>query len=277
MSGRVTILCDNSVGPISGTLGEHGFAALVETAGGEHLLFDTGQGYTLLHNARRMGKDLTRVRRVVISHGHFDHTGGLLPLLQECGAKEIFAHEGIFARRHRVKDTGECYSIGIPFDRSTLEGAGATFNLSDSFREVLPGVSLTGEVPRVTPFETGDQGLYCDCSGQETDTTPDDQSLVIETEKGLVVLLGCCHAGLVNTVEHIAYLTGRRDIHAVIGGSHLGFCAREQFDRTVSALRSMGIRKLALSHCTGFAASARLSREMPREFQAAMVGYTLEI
>lgn len=277
MKVRITILCDNSVGPITGTLGEHGFAALVETGGGEPLLFDTGQGYTLLHNARRMGKDLALVRKVVISHGHFDHTGGLLPLLSQFGAKEVYAHGGIFARRHRVKDTGECYPIGIPHERPLLESAGATFSLSGSFREILPGISLTGEVPRVTPFETGDQGVYCDCSGQETDSTPDDQSLVIETERGLVILLGCCHAGLVNTVEHVAYLTGRRDIHAVVGGSHLGFCGREQFDRTVEALRHMGIRKLALCHCTGFAASARLSRELPREFHGAMVGYTLEI
>jgi len=277
MSARITILCDNAVGPITATLGEHGFAALVELGSGEPVLFDTGQGYTLLHNARRMGKDLSRVKKVMVSHGHFDHSGGLLSLLQECGAKEIYAHPGIFAQRHRVKDTGECYPIGIPVDRVALEGVGAIFNLESSFREILPGLSLTGEVPRVTPFEIGDQGLYCDCSGQELDSTPDDQSLVIETGKGLVILLGCCHAGLVNTIEHIAYHTGRRDIHAVIGGSHLGFCGREQFDCTVKALRSMGIRKLALSHCTGFAASARLSREMPREFQAAMVGYTLEV
>ncbi len=277
MSVRVTILCDNSVGPISGTLGEHGFAALVEPEGGEPVLFDTGQGFTLLHNARRMGKDLTRVGKVVLSHGHFDHTGGLLPLLTECGGKAVYAHEGIFAPRHRVKDTGECYPIGIPHERAVLEAAGALFDLSGSYREIAPGIALTGEVPRVTPFESGDRGLYCDCSGQEHDTTPDDQSLVIETEKGLVILLGCCHAGLINTLEHVAYVTGRRDIYAVIGGSHLGFCSREQFDRTVEVLRGMVMRKLALSHCTGFAASARLSREMPKEFQAAMVGYTLEI
>lgn len=277
MSVRITILCDNSVGPMSGTLGEHGFSALVEPEGGGPLLFDTGQGYTLLHNARRMGKDLAKVRKVVISHGHFDHSGGLLPLLVEFGGKEIYAHEGIFAQRHRVKETGECYPIGIPFGRDLLEGSGATFNLGSAFREIMPGVAITGEVPRVTLFETGDSGLYRDCSGQEPDTTPDDQSLVLETARGLVIILGCCHAGLINTLEHIARQTGRRDIHAVIGGSHLGFCGREQFDRTVEALRHMGIRKLALSHCTGFAASARLSREMPREFHMAMVGYTLEI
>lgn len=277
MSLRITVLCDNSVGPISGTLGEHGFASLVEADGMAPLLFDTGQGLTLLHNARRMGKDLSRVEKVVLSHGHFDHTGGLMPLLEGCGPKEVYAHRGIFAPRHRVKDTGESYPISIPHDRAALERAGATFKLSSSFREILPGISLSGEVPRVTPFEKGDQGLFCDCRGEEIDGTPDDQSLVIETERGLVILLGCCHAGLINTLEHTVCQTGRRDIHAVVGGSHLGFCGREQLDRTVQTLRHMGIRKLALSHCTGFAVSARLSREMAKEFQLAMVGYTLEI
>lgn len=277
MSFRITILCENSVGPLSGTLGEHGFSALIEPADGEPVLFDTGQGFTLLHNARRMNKDLSRVERVVISHGHFDHTGGLMPLLKEYGAKQVYAHSSLFTPRFRVKDTGECYPIGIPASREELESAGATFNLSNEFRAIAPGMYLTGEVPRVTGFEAGDQGLYRDCTGQELDATPDDQSLILETDKGIVLILGCCHAGLVNTLEHVAYVTGRRDIHAVIGGTHLGFCGQEQVDTTIAALKNLGIQKLAASHCTGFAASARMSRELPKEFQVAMVGYSLEV
>jgi 7,8-dihydropterin-6-yl-methyl-4-(beta-D-ribofuranosyl)aminobenzene 5'-phosphate synthase len=274
---RITILCENSVGPLSGTLGEHGFSALVEPSNGDPLLFDTGQGLTLLHNARRMNKDLSRVRNVVLSHGHYDHAGGLKPLLEECGAKQVYAHPAVFKSRYRVKDTGECYPISMLFGQTELEALGATFDLSKEFRTIAPGIHLTGEVPRVTDFETGDQGLYCDCTGRDLDSTPDDQSLVVETGKGLVLVLGCCHAGLVNTLEHVAYLTGRRDIYAVIGGTHLGFCGQEQIAQTVAALRKLGIKKLAASHCTGFAASARLSRELPKEFQMAMVGYTLEV
>lgn len=277
MNYRITILCENSVGSLSGTLGEHGFSALIEPTAGDPLLFDTGQGLTLLHNARRMNKDLSRVRQVVISHGHYDHAGGLKPLLDECGAKQVYCHPSIFRSRYRVKDTGECYPIGIPYSREELESAGASFDFSKEFRAVAPGMYLTGEVPRVTGYETGDQGLYSDCTGQELDTTPDDQSLLLETEKGLVLILGCCHAGLVNTVEHVAYMTGRRDIFAVIGGTHLGFCSQQQLANTVDALRAMGIKKLAASHCTGFAASARLSRELPKEFQIAIVGYTVEV
>lgn len=277
MSVRITILCDNSVGPISGTLGEHGFAALIEQSDGEPLLFDTGQGLTLLHNAARMNKALAAVNKVVLSHGHYDHSGGLLPLLQATGGKEVFAHDAIFSPRHRIKDNGESYAIGIPFAKSVYEEAGAQFNLSRSFREITPNIMLTGEVPRVTAFEKGDQGLYCDCVGQVPDTTLDDQSLIIDTKKGLVLLLGCCHAGLVNTLEHIANLLGRRTLYALIGGTHLGFCGQEQLDKSIAVLKKTGIRKLAVSHCTGFAAATRLARELPEVFQVAMVGYTLEV
>lgn len=277
MNYRITVLCENSVGPHPGTLGEHGFAALIEPSAGEPLLFDTGQGLTLLHNAARMNKDLGKVRKVVISHGHYDHTGGLLPLLDACGPKQVCGHSGIFSSRYRVRDTGESYPISIPASREDLEVAGATFDLSNEFRSLDPGIYLTGEVPRVTYFETGDQGLYSDSAGQEIDTTPDDQSLVLETDKGLLVILGCCHAGLINTLEHIAHVTCRRDVYAVIGGTHLGFCGQDQLEMTIAAITRWGIHKIAAGHCTGFAASARLSREMPKKFQSAMVGYTLEV
>jgi 7,8-dihydropterin-6-yl-methyl-4-(beta-D-ribofuranosyl)aminobenzene 5'-phosphate synthase len=277
MKFRITILCENSVGPISGTLGEHGFAALIEPDGTEPVLFDTGQGFTLFHNARRMNKDLSHVAAVVISHGHYDHAGGLMPLLQEFGPKKVYGHPAIFRGRHRVKDTGECWPIGIPHERSELELAGADFDLSGDFREIAPRIFLTGEVPRTTVFETGDQGLYCNCTGQEVDKTPDDQSMILESDKGLVIITGCCHAGLVNTLEHVAYSLGRRDIYAVVGGTHLGFCGQEQLERTIAALKGWGVQKVAASHCTGFAASARLSRDMPKEFQVALVGYTLEL
>jgi 7,8-dihydropterin-6-yl-methyl-4-(beta-D-ribofuranosyl)aminobenzene 5'-phosphate synthase len=138
-------------------------------------------------------------------------------------------------------------------------------------------MQLTGEVPRRSNFERGDAGIYCDEAGCAPDLVPDDQSLVLESQKGLVIILGCCHAGLINTLEHVASLTGRRDVYAVIGGTHLGFCGREQLEKTVATLSEWGVKKLAVSHCTGFAASTLLARELPKEFHLAQVGYTLEI
>ncbi|AJE04366.1 MBL fold metallo-hydrolase [Geobacter pickeringii] len=276
MKCRITILCDNTVGPVSGTMGEHGFAALVEREDGA-LLFDTGQGLTLLHNAQRMHKDLHRVERVILSHGHYDHTGGLWPLLRSCGPKEVLAHPGVFAPRYVGRDTGERISVGIPWDEEFLRGQRARFNLSDQFREIVPGLFLTGEVPRTTPFETGDAGLSCDEAGCHADPLCDDQSLIIRTERGLVLLLGCCHAGLVNTIEWAREATGVAGIYAVIGGTHLGFCSPRQLDETVAALRRFDVRKILGSHCTGFQAAARLAQELPGRFHPAYVGYTLEL
>jgi 7,8-dihydropterin-6-yl-methyl-4-(beta-D-ribofuranosyl)aminobenzene 5'-phosphate synthase len=276
MKFRITVLCDNSVGPLSGTLGEHGFAALVEYEGGA-LLFDTGQGKTLLPNAQRMNRDLRGVAGVVLSHGHYDHSGGLWPLLQSCGGKEVYAHPGIFARRYAVRNRERSLSIGIPYTEDFLRGQGARFNFSEEFREIGPEMFLTGEVPRVTSFERGDSGLFCDEAGCSPDFIIDDQSLLLCTGRGLVLVLGCCHAGLVNTIELAREKTGQEKIHAVIGGSHLGFCSPAQLDETVKALRGHGIRKICGSHCTGFAASARLAQEFPGQFHPAHVGYTLEV
>jgi 7,8-dihydropterin-6-yl-methyl-4-(beta-D-ribofuranosyl)aminobenzene 5'-phosphate synthase len=275
MKYRITIICDNSVGAISGTLGEHGFAALLEWDGGT-LLFDTGQGGTLLHNARRMNRDLQKVAQVAISHGHCDHTGGLLPLLQQCGGKEIFAHPAVFSPRYRVKDTGESIPIGIPCGEQILRGAGGRFSLDTRFREIGTGLFLTGEVPRRTAFEQGDTGQFCDAAGCVPDIVPDDQSLAIVSKRGLVLVLGCCHAGVVNTIEHAREKTGVESVYAVIGGTHLGFSDPAQLDATVKALRGYRIEKLCAGHCTGFAPSARLLKEFSGQFQPAQVGFTIE-
>lgn len=276
MSTRITILCENSVGPISGTLGEHGFSALIEHDG-DTLLWDTGQGFTLLHNAQRMNKNLHQVGQVALSHGHYDHSGGLLPLLRTCGSKRVFAHPAVFAPRYRHKDTGESLSLGMPYPREYLEGHGARFDLSAEYREIQPGIALTGEVPRTTGFETGDSGLFTDLSASQRDRFDDDQSLVITTDKGLVVLLGCCHAGLINTLQHVTAQTGRNDIYAVIGGTHLGFCSADQLEQTIQALTAWQIKKLAVSHCTGFSAACQLQQAFPSAFQNAQVGYSISL
>ena len=273
---KITILCENSAGPLSGTLGEHGFSALVDTGHGS-LLFDTGQGETLLPNARRMNRNLHEVKTVALSHGHYDHAGGLWPLLRTCGEKEIHAHPEVFRPRYRVKDTGEPLSIGMPYQREFLEGLGARFTFGTAWREIMPDLFLTGEVPRRNGFERGDNGLFCDPGGCCHDTHPDDQSLVIRTDLGLILLLGCCHAGIINTVVHAQEKSGVENIYAIIGGMHLDFCPEEQIAETIKALRGFNIRKLVGSHCTGFAAAARLAREFRGAFQPGQVGFSLEL
>jgi 7,8-dihydropterin-6-yl-methyl-4-(beta-D-ribofuranosyl)aminobenzene 5'-phosphate synthase len=277
MNVRLTVLCENSVGRPNGTIGEHGFACLVETTSGT-LLFDTGTGAGILHNAQVLGRNLALVRTIVLSHGHCDHTGGLLDVLSRTGPVDVIAHPGIFAERYWAGEH-ERRAIGIPFVRERLESLGARFQLRRQYGEVVPGVYFSGEIPRVTPFETGDPHLIA--AGSDgvlvPDTFPDDAALVIETGRGLVLLVGCAHAGLVNTLQTVREQTGCTRLYAVLGGTHLAPVSDEQFSGTVRALRAFGVERIGVSHCTGLPRAAQLLAEFGGRFFFATVGSTLEL
>ncbi len=277
MKTRVTVLSENSVIKPMGLIGEHGFAALVER-GDQKVLFDTGQGYALIHNARILGVDLEAIDTVVLSHGHYDHTGGLAELLKAGGRKRIFAHPGIFVSRYWEGPDGSRDPIGIPFTRAYLEGLGADFVLSKTPQVVVEGIVTTGEVPMETGFEKGDTTLFlCDEHGGGRDPHLDDLSLVVEGESGLLVLLGCAHAGLVNILRFVQRQYPDKPIKAVVGGTHLGFSDEEQMQGTVDAMTGMGVEKVGASHCTGLAGSARLREALGDSFFFAGVGSVLEV
>ncbi|HEY7745669.1 MAG TPA: MBL fold metallo-hydrolase [Desulfuromonadales bacterium] len=276
MKVRLTVLCENSVSRPNGTIGEHGFACFVETTSGV-LLFDTGTGAGILHNAQVLGRNLAPVQTVILSHGHYDHTGGLPDVLSRTGPVDVIAHPGIVAERYWVGEH-EQRAIGIHFARPHLESLGARFDLRRQYSEIVPGVHFSGEIPRVTPFETGDPHLMAACSGggPVPDVFPDDASLIIETAKGLVLLLGCAHAGLVNILQLVREKTGFTHFHAVLGGTHLAPASDEQFAGTVRALRAFGVERIGVSHCTGLPRGAQLHTEFGGRFFFASVGTTLE-
>jgi 7,8-dihydropterin-6-yl-methyl-4-(beta-D-ribofuranosyl)aminobenzene 5'-phosphate synthase len=275
MSVRLTILCENTVGRANGAIGEHGFSCFVETDAGNYL-FDTGNGAGLLHNASVLGVDLTSVRAIILSHGHFDHCGGLKAALAGMSAVEVVAHPGIFRPRY-WQGQYEKRANGLPFRRTELEAAGARFSLTRGFLTLAPGLHYSGEIPRVTPFETGDPHLViADENGVfSPDPFDDDAFVAVETGQGLVLLLGCAHAGVVNSLHHAAARTGL-PIHAVVGGTHLAPAGEAQFAETVAALREFRVAKLAVSHCTGLPRAAQLNSEFPGRFAFASVGTVLE-
>lgn len=276
MRVRLTILCENTVTFALSTLGEHGFSVFIETEYGNYLL-DTGQGSTLIHNALSLKKDLRKVNKIFLSHGHYDHTGGLLPFLNIVHGVEVIGHPDVFMNRYARRPSGEINYIGIPYRQVLLEGMGARFILHKTFEEVGPGLFLTGEIPRKTTFEGGDAHLLIkEGDGYIPDPFLDDQSLILDTPKGLIIILGCAHAGTINTINHAIDRMGKDKIYAVVGGMHLHSSTSDQIEQTVKALNEFDLGRLGTSHCTGPNASHILASVFGDRFFFAHVGTVIE-
>jgi 7,8-dihydropterin-6-yl-methyl-4-(beta-D-ribofuranosyl)aminobenzene 5'-phosphate synthase len=276
---QLTVLCENTAGPALGVLGEHGFAVLIERER-ENFLFDTGQGHTIIHNAGCLKKNLAGVRRILLSHGHYDHTGGLKQVLQRTGPVNVYGHPAIFTERFAVikKDTETGYRhVGIPVEQTGLEALGARFVFNTSFTEIDTGIYLTGEAPRITVFEKNDRRLVIQKDGRSVqDTIPDDQSLVIESGRGLAVILGCAHSGIINTLHHIQSQLPGKTIHTVIGGTHMGFLSGAQLKKTIEHLKQFDLKRIGVSHCTGLAPSMKLMQAFGKKFFFANAGSVVD-
>jgi 7,8-dihydropterin-6-yl-methyl-4-(beta-D-ribofuranosyl)aminobenzene 5'-phosphate synthase len=276
---KLTILCDNAVGIIGG-IGEHGYAVFIEAEDGPYL-FDTGSGVGILSNAKLLEMDLGSIKKIFLSHGHYDHTGGLSTVLDSVNSVSVYAHPAVFGEKYSVSRKGdktETRFIGIPQRRELLEAKGAIFQLDKGFREVGEGVFLTGEIPRVTGFEAGEDRLKVKSNGTfAIDAFPDDQALVISTRKGLVVLLGCCHAGAINTLRYVRSKLKDEPVYAVIGGTHWGFMEEKDFAGSIEILKTMNISMIGVSHCTGIPVAHKLINEFGAGAFYASVGTVTEI
>jgi 7,8-dihydropterin-6-yl-methyl-4-(beta-D-ribofuranosyl)aminobenzene 5'-phosphate synthase len=211
---------------------------------------------------------------IVLSHGHYDHTGGLLAVLQATGPATIVAHPGVLEAKYALQPGEEkVLSIGLPFTRSSLEKEGATFHLSQEPLAISPCIMTSGEVPLASSFEKVDHSLLVEKGGViNQDPMADDQALIINTSAGLVIILGCAHHGVINTLIHACNLTGVSKILAVIGGMHLYRASEEQVRATLATLKSMKVERLVSSHCTGSAAAELLAKELGERFSLNSTG-----
>lgn len=255
---RITVLAENTVYR-RGLRAEHGLSFWIET-NDKKILFDTGQSDLLLDNAKTLGIDIAQADAIVLSHGHYDHVGGLNRVLDLVPQARIYLHPMALEPKFS-------FSNGIPRE------AGVTSTLRDRLLDqikngqgtytavrtsVFPGVTITGQIPRVSGFEdTG--GAFClDPQGDQVDDLLDDQALFLESDKGLIVVFGCAHAGVVNTLEHIRQLEPGRKIHAVLGGMHLVNANQTRIEKTIDAFRHFGIERIGPAHGTGRQATRQL-------------------
>lgn len=279
---RITILVENTAVSPLGITGEHGFSALIEKDG-HQILLDTGQGMSLENNARRLGIDLTAIDTVVLSHGHYDHTGGLPAVLYPPRGVRVIAHPDIFALKYAELDTprGKAHPfVGIRLRPEFLEHSlQAVFDFKTEFTKIGPGIFFSGEVPRKTDFEKPDTRLKVEQNGELVpDPLKDDSSLLIETDSGPVVISGCAHAGIINTLNHFSGKTGHQSFHAVIGGTHLGFMGGPgpQLEQSMQALESYNLKLIAVSHCTGQEAAAICYNRFKERFAFAAAGWSVD-
>ncbi len=277
---RITIL---STMLADSGIGEWGFSALVEVDG-RRILFDTGAHDDVVsRNARELRVPLDTVPEVILSHNHGDHTIGLVPLRRELATTRPdalgTAHvaEGIFAPRRREGSTNDLNAMNR--FRAQYEATGGAFTVHAKAAEIHPGVWLTGPVPRRNPERNwggaaaGRLETKVEINGQLVeDTVPDDMSMIFDTEQGLVVLTGCGHAGVVNTIEHARDVVRPAPVHALIGGIHLFNASERTLAWTEGKLRDYGVRHLIGAHCTGVETVYRFRQSLGLDRARCVVG-----
>ena len=268
----ITVLVENTVSR-QNLKAEHGLSFWIETEDG-NILWDTGQSVLLVNNAQKLGIPLHSTSHIVLSHGHYDHTGGLLEVLKMAPHARVYGHPDMFIERFSryEKAPNSIKTISMPFVKHIIEKRCDSLVLSADPVEILPGIFTTGEIPRKTDFEDTGGDFFLDIACIKRDPIIDDQALYIESSQGIIVILGCAHSGVVNTLNYISELTRQEKIFALLGGMHLLRASKERLEATSDAFARYDVRGIGPCHCTGLKAITYLRSRFPDRFVECSTG-----
>jgi 7,8-dihydropterin-6-yl-methyl-4-(beta-D-ribofuranosyl)aminobenzene 5'-phosphate synthase len=260
-----TTLCENTVGS-PGFAGEWGLSVLVQT-GDHNILFDTGAESAAVKNADKIGFDLKTVDTIILSHAHGDHTGGLREVLKRTRRPKIIAHPALWNPKFKRVMPGESLKYnGIPFRREEIEKF-AELCLSKEPLKLSASTTTSGEISQTTDFEIpGSQFFFRKNNELHQDDFIDEQALIIQTPEGLVIVSGCAHRGILNTIHHARKITGEDTVHTVLGGTHLYPKELSDVRKTISELLNLGVQNIGVSHCTGLPAAMQLASAFGNRF-----------
>jgi len=273
---KLTVLTDN-IANRRGFLAEHGLSLYIEAGNTSSILFDTGQSDVYLRNAAVLGIDMLKTDCIVLSHGHYDHCGGLAFFPKPDKPPRVYIHKDAFDKKFASNPDGSLRDVSIPWSASDI-------SLSDSITptsgitELSPGITLCSQVPRVVDFEGPPRGLFRgEAEGRTSDPMLDEQMLVIDTEAGLNVFLGCSHPGIANCLSHIAKLFPGKKINTLTAGMHLDGVDPVRLEKTIELMRSMDIGKIIPLHCTGILSICEMKRRLQDRCALLYAGDSIEI
>lgn len=272
---RLDVLIENRADDDANLPGEHGLSVLVR-AHGRQVLFDTGASGNAVTNADALGlgEALAQLDAIVVSHGHYDHAGGLAAVLDHVRRPvPVHVRPGVFEPRLSLRAEAP-RAIGVPVDRPSLEAMGAQLVQEAESREILPGFWLTGEIPMRGELDAGEDGLMLAAAPDHAvpDTFTDEQALAVATGRGLAVFVGCSHRGLVNSVLAAKAAAQEEKVAIVFGGAHLRSATADHIDWTIHETQALA-SQVALGHCTGRPAENRFADALGNRFRRLETGW----
>ena len=265
----ITTLMDNTAS--ENLAFEHGLSFWIEY-NDKHIVFDTGQSNAFVKNAKQLGIDPAETDAIVISHGHYDHTGGLAALLNIAPEATVYIHPAALKPKFSRKENR---NIGVSdsIKRTLFQRANQGKVIrTERPTEIFPGLLTTGRIPRNTDFEDTGGSFFINAQCTKEDPLFDDQAVFAETGKGLAVLLGCAHAGVINTLDYAVKLAHQNNIYAVIGEMHLLNASPERIERTIDTFKHYNVQKIRPAHCTGNNAVEKLKQTFAERCSVCCAG-----